>query len=303
MQPLVSIIIPTFNRAHLIGETLKSVLSQTYFNWECIVVDDGSTDNTAEILANYCKKDTRFQYQLRPENIPKGANACRNYGFEWSKGDFIQWIDSDDLMLPNKLEVQVSLIKEDSSALITSTWGRFVNSKELVPYPNYVSYNNFDNRRDFLNALATSRGYFPIHAYLMTKDLVLKSGGWDETLVINQDGEFMSRVFKNVNKFFCAKSTSVYYRHTDKNSTSIYTNIKKAEAAIQIWRKISKRLKKEGKSYVFFNKKLLYKNIKKMYPNLITKYLYFFKDVIAYNWYQNKLVYRAIKKMNKLFTS
>ena len=60
--PLVSIIIPAYNRAHLIGETLDSVLAQTYINWECIVIDDGSNDNTSELLAEYCKKDNRFQY-------------------------------------------------------------------------------------------------------------------------------------------------------------------------------------------------------------------------------------------------
>ena len=79
MKPLVSIIIPTYNRAHLIAETLDSIIAQTYTNWECIVVDDGSTDPTDELMETYCKKDSRFQYYHRPKNRPKGANACRNY--------------------------------------------------------------------------------------------------------------------------------------------------------------------------------------------------------------------------------
>ncbi|MDG1729365.1 MAG: glycosyltransferase family 2 protein [Algibacter sp.] len=303
MKPLVSIIIPTFNRVHLMDETLNCVLAQTYQNWECFVIDDRSTDNTNEFMDSYMQIDKRFHYYERPKEKPKGANACRNYGLEICKGEYIQWLDSDDLMLPNKLEIQVSLIKEAPSDLITSTWGRFINSNKLVSYSNYASFNDFDNRKDFLNALATSKGYFPIHAYLMSKDLVLKSGGWDETLVVNQDGDFMSRIFKYVNNFYCAKSTSVYYRQTNENSTSIYTNIEKAEAAIEIWRKISKRLKNESQSYVFFNKKLLFKNIKMMYPNLIKKNLYFFAEVLIYNWYQNTLVRRALNKMNKFFTS
>ena len=96
--PIVSIIIPTYNRAHLISETLDSILTQTYTHWECIVVDDGSDDSTAELLAGYCKKDARFQYHQRPNDRPKGANACRNYGFELCKGEYINWFDSDDLM-------------------------------------------------------------------------------------------------------------------------------------------------------------------------------------------------------------
>ena len=98
MQPLVSIIIPTYNRCHLIGETLDSIIAQTYSNWECIVVDDGSIDHTRKLLEFYSQTDSRIQFHQRPKNRPKGANACRNYGFEVSKGKYINWFDSDDLM-------------------------------------------------------------------------------------------------------------------------------------------------------------------------------------------------------------
>jgi glycosyltransferase involved in cell wall biosynthesis len=106
-KPLVSIIIPTYNRAHLIGETLDSILAQTYINWECIIVDDGSTDNSFEVIELFCKKDNRIQYHKRPNSKPKGANTCRNYGFEISKGEYVNWFDSDDVMLPEFLEVKV----------------------------------------------------------------------------------------------------------------------------------------------------------------------------------------------------
>ena len=70
-EPLVSVIIPTYNRAHLIGETLDSVLAQTYQNWECIIVDDGSSDDTDEVIGEYVKKDNRFKYYHRPdEHLP-----------------------------------------------------------------------------------------------------------------------------------------------------------------------------------------------------------------------------------------
>lgn len=110
---LVSIIIPTYNRAHLIGETLDSVLAQTYTHWECIVVDDGSTDATEKLVGKYIKKDKRFRYYSRPINSIKGANACRNYGFELSNGEFIKWFDSDDVMLPNLLEKQILSLNKD----------------------------------------------------------------------------------------------------------------------------------------------------------------------------------------------
>ncbi|MFC5195466.1 glycosyltransferase family 2 protein [Bizionia hallyeonensis] len=109
-QPLISIIIPTFNRAHLIGATLDSVLAQTYLNWECLVIDDGSTDKTLEVLTVYMNRDKRFQYHPRPESHLKGGNGARNFGFEKSKGDYIQWFDSDDLMDPNLLDMQLGNI-------------------------------------------------------------------------------------------------------------------------------------------------------------------------------------------------
>ena len=104
MNQLVSIIIPTYNRAHLIGETLDSILAQTYTNWECIIIDDGSSDDTLEVIDNYIKKDNRFQYYRRPVERSKGPNVCRNFGYELSKGEYINWFDSDDVMLPTFLE-------------------------------------------------------------------------------------------------------------------------------------------------------------------------------------------------------
>ena len=109
-NPLVSIIIPTYNRVHLIGETLDSIIAQTYQNWECIVVDDGSTDGTDELMAAYVGQDSRFQYHHRPEERLSGGNAARNYGFEMSKGEYINWFDSDDLMHSEKLEKQVKTL-------------------------------------------------------------------------------------------------------------------------------------------------------------------------------------------------
>ena len=136
-QPLVSIIIPTYNRAHLIWETLNSVLAQTYTNWECIVVDDGSTDATDEVLATYVEKDSRFQYHHRPKDRPKGANACRNYGFELSEGEYVNWFDSDDLMTVDHILVKVqSILKTNTSYVIAQS--KFFNAGCKDQDYNYI---------------------------------------------------------------------------------------------------------------------------------------------------------------------
>lgn len=118
MNALVSVIIPTYNRAHLIGETLESIQAQTYQNWECIIVDDGSTDNTAEVLQKFLNSDSRFQYYIRPENKKKGPNSCRNFGFEKSKGEFINWFDSDDILFEDSIALRIANFNDTLDAVV-----------------------------------------------------------------------------------------------------------------------------------------------------------------------------------------
>lgn len=134
MQELVSIIIPTYNRAHLIGQTLDSVLAQTYEHWECIVVDDGSSDYTDELLAFYCEKDSRIKYHHRPADRIKGANACRNHGFELSKGEYIQWFDSDDLMVEDHLIEKLNAIVDRDLDFVIARTHNFEKGSEHEPY-------------------------------------------------------------------------------------------------------------------------------------------------------------------------
>ncbi|MEZ7503850.1 glycosyltransferase family 2 protein [Flavobacterium sp. Arc2] len=141
MNKLVSIIIPTYNRAYLIGETLESIIAQNYKNWECIIVDDGSTDNTAVLIAEYIKKDSRFQYHQRPVDRIKGANVCRNYGFELSKGKYVKWFDSDDIMHPDFLEKQVEVLDNNNNNNNLDFCASFSNTFS-GSIDNIVAYNN-----------------------------------------------------------------------------------------------------------------------------------------------------------------
>jgi glycosyltransferase involved in cell wall biosynthesis len=116
----ISIIIPLYNRAKLIGATLDSVKAQTFERWECIVVDDGSTDKSQEVVKSYCQEDARFQLRSRPPERPKGANTCRNYGLELARGDFICFLDSDDLFCPDKLEFQLQVLNSSNESAVAS---------------------------------------------------------------------------------------------------------------------------------------------------------------------------------------
>jgi glycosyltransferase involved in cell wall biosynthesis len=108
MTQLVSIVIPCYNYGWLLPETLNSVLVQTYPHWECIIIDDGSTDNSRAVGEEYQQRDARFRY-IYQEN--KGMSAARNHGVAIAQGAYIQFLDSDDLLVPRKLETQVALLE------------------------------------------------------------------------------------------------------------------------------------------------------------------------------------------------
>jgi glycosyltransferase involved in cell wall biosynthesis len=124
---LVSIIIPVFNREALLYETLDSILAQTYIHWECIIVDDGSSDSSLNIAEKYAVNDDRFRVCRRPWYKKKGANTCRNYGFRKISGEFVQWFDSDDIMLPSMIDDKVSKIIFDKSDIVIARLGFFKN--------------------------------------------------------------------------------------------------------------------------------------------------------------------------------
>lgn len=109
-QPLVSVLIPNYNKAPYLRKTLDSVLAQTYTHWECIIVDDHSTDDSWKILEEYAKKDSRFKIYQRPDHLLKGGNVCRNSAFKSSKGDLILFLDSDDVLADFCLEQRINTV-------------------------------------------------------------------------------------------------------------------------------------------------------------------------------------------------
>jgi glycosyltransferase involved in cell wall biosynthesis len=124
IKDLVSVIIPVYNRGALIEETILSILKQNYLNIECIIIDDNSSDNTVVILQKMSELDNRVKYFIRPINIRKGANSCRNIGFRLSKGEFIVWFDSDDIMPENSITSRYNLIKNSNYDFVL---GRLLN--------------------------------------------------------------------------------------------------------------------------------------------------------------------------------
>ena len=189
-QQLISIIIPTFNRANLIGETLDSIIAQTYKKWECLIIDDGSADGTEEVINKYSSKDTRFQYHKRPIDKPKGANACRNYGFELSKGEYINWFDDDDIMLCNFLELKTRALTKNISFVICSGF----TSDQTLLNQNIIDLSMQDENNLF-HEYVLFKLKILTPSILFKKEFLVKERLFLTFLTRGQEMEFFSRIF------------------------------------------------------------------------------------------------------------
>lgn len=285
MNELISIIIPTYNRAHLIHETLDSVLNQSYGNWECLIIDDFSDDSTLSILQKYKEKDNRFRFYIKSEKDRKGASSSRNIGLKNTRGSYIQFLDSDDLIASNKLEEQLKIVSNNkNNNIITCKWGFFSNEKDHEVYAVNPFYRNFDSPLEYLQLVGKYGGYFPLHCFLIPTKIIKKAGFWSEDLSLSDDSEFIFRVIINSDKILYSKDTNVLYRINNPESLSTKKDFNKARSLILSWQKIENSYlntfgdKESG--YLNKKKQEVYKSIKHSYPGLIRKNKVFFEKQI-----------------------
>jgi glycosyltransferase involved in cell wall biosynthesis len=282
LQPLVSIIIPTYNRADLIGNTLDSILSQTYTNWECIVIDDGSIDNTNEVLKEFCERDSRFQYHLRPNSILKGANSCRNLGFKLSKGKYINWFDSDDLYSENYIKRLINEFTNDLDVLVCEIEQFTSKSKRKV---NTIFSNKIIE--DYLVGNITFYVSGPLwrKSFLSRQDYL-----FDETISNLDDWDFNLRMLYQKPRIKYLHYPLIYYRvHENSLSHEIdKLNIIEVFSEIKAREKHIKLLKENN----IVNPLILKKFV-------ALRYKYFFRLAMVQN-NSNKL-YFFVKTLGKQF--
>ena len=180
MNPNVTILIPTYNRAGLLPEALRSVRAQTYENFELIILDDASTDATKEIILPFLK-DPRVRYIAHPCNI--GIATNRNHGLSVARGQYVAMLDSDDVWLDTgKLAQQVEYLEKNSGCAIVGTW--MVQIDEQGNHLKKISFAESDTaiRKSILykNHIAQS-------SVLFRKEAARKVGGYDETLATMED--------------------------------------------------------------------------------------------------------------------
>lgn len=290
-NPKISVIIPVFNREALIGETITSVLDQSYIDWECLLIDDGSTDDTESVIQEYVSRDERLKYHKRPESRPKGASASRNFGLELAKGEYIQFLDSDDLMKKNKIEEQLKILeKEDELCVSTCKWGSFRVSSHKNVKTKWYSYGNFSSGLKLLRQFGRYNEYMPLMAYLISRKLCNISGPWNESLTHNDDGEYFSRILLNASKVRFCSEAEVYYRAGDSGRLSLLDDEDKIRSAIESWILIRENLHSEKKICHIYSQsgiQNVYRQVKDSYPEIIADYSEFFKENTGYKkWYE-----------------
>ncbi len=187
--PLISILIPCHNAAPWLGQTLESALAQTWPSTDIIVVDDGSSDDSAGIARAHAARGVRLVMQ---DN--RGAAAARNRALREARGDFFQFLDADDLISPDKISAQLARLAACPAGTVAScAWGRFTTDPASARFVDDAVCRDFAPV-DFLILAARTGAMMHPSAWLVPRTVAEQAGPWDESLTLNDDGEYFCRV-------------------------------------------------------------------------------------------------------------
>jgi glycosyltransferase involved in cell wall biosynthesis len=213
---LVSIVIPAHNAAQFICQTLDSALRQTWPALEIVVVDDGSTDRTAELAQRYSARGVHVLRQLN-----HGAAAARNRGFAASHGKYIQYLDADDLLSPEKIAVQVRALRGTRCHLASCRWATFKTEPDDGQMQAGALFRDLAPA-DYFKTLFSleGSGFLPCHAWLTPRSLIQEVGPWNVFLAGADDGEFFCRIMASASGVtFCDSGVAFYRRVTGSLSS------------------------------------------------------------------------------------
>lgn len=233
--------IPLYNSEEYVAETIDSCLNQTYKNIEIIIVDDGSTDTSLNIARQYEDKYTNIKVQTQQNS---GASAARNRAFELSRGEYIQYLDADDLLHPEKISLQMKVLRDmDKGTLVFGRWGTFQKNIEKVFWKDLPVNKNYDDSKQFLIDLWGSGMTVVVYSWLIPRKLIEECGGWDEKLSVNDDGEFSARIVIGASKVLYVEGSKGYYRKDNENSLSKQTTKKALVSNLKSFEKYTELMK------------------------------------------------------------
>jgi glycosyltransferase involved in cell wall biosynthesis len=213
LKPLVSILIPAYNAEPWIAETIQSAIAQTWQRKEIIVVDDGSRDRTAEVAQRF---ECKGVCVVRKAN--EGAAAARNHALHLSQGEYIQWLDADDLLAPDKVEAQILALPECDGrrTLLSSSWAFFnyrPQRAKFIPTPLWQDLSPVE----WLFRKMAQNLHMQTATWLTSRELSKAAGPWDTRLLSDDDGEYFCRVLLASGGTRFVPESKVFYRNTPSN--------------------------------------------------------------------------------------
>lgn len=292
----ISIIIPTYNSAELLPRAIKSVLNQSFQDFEIIIIDDASTDKTLDVVKKFLKKDNRIKYEKLKKNSG-GAAKPKNTGIKISEGEFIATLDADDEWFPSKLAKQLNIFQESEKKNLgfVGCFAKHIYIEEdvelLFKIPRYKNMLRYILARDYLGSGSS---------IVYKKEVFSKVGGFDENLKSGQDAEMRIRLSKFYDFDFVEEPLLTYYFHKENisSSLSIKERMKDIEYIIKKHKNLynnypkaySDRLRHNGTSYMIAGKNRLarrsfLKSISKYFLNW-RSYTYFLISLLGSNIYK-----------------
>jgi glycosyltransferase involved in cell wall biosynthesis len=220
LKPLVSILISAYNAQEWVADTLRSAIAQTWPRKEIILVDDGSTDRTAEVARRFASKGVTV---ISTEN--RGLSAGQNHAYQHSHGDYIQFLDADDLLAPDKIERQLAALRENDSPrlLLSSPWAPFYYRTKNACFVRNSLWRDLSPVEWLLRKMGEG-----IHmqnaTWLVNRELTEAAGPWDTGLHYDQDGEYFARVLLASEGVHFVPGTGIFYRATGWGSISYIGN-------------------------------------------------------------------------------
>jgi len=262
---MTSIIIPSYNRFSLLKEAVESCLNQTFQDIEIIIIDDGSTDGTEERVQELLNDEWKSKgiFYFKQKNA--GASAARNFGLENAKGEFIQFLDSDDLLYPSKLQLQLEEINKQK-ADVCSCSGFMGPVFDAID--NEVLGVSFENKIDLMHKMCSGT----VHAMctpapLWRKTVLDGTNGWNTSIAFGDDLEYHIRLLCKVTKVCMVPDKLFFVReHADFRLSNANGNIKQIESGIATQYSIYDVLSKNGLWDTVFQQGVL-TNLKTLYAN------------------------------------
>ncbi|MBH8555244.1 glycosyltransferase [Nostocaceae cyanobacterium CENA357] len=233
MLKLVSIIIPCFNAEKWLAQAIDSCLKQTYSNIEIIVIDDGSTDNSLEIIKSYGNQ------VIWQSLLHKGGNFARNRGLDLSKGEYIQYLDADDYILPEKIERQVHFLEATGADVVYGDWR---HQRHLPDGSSFLDKIEISEMQSDILASLLANWWVALAALLYKRTAVENSNGWDETLSAAQDRDFLLSVVMNNNKVVYQSGCYAIYRRYGSVTVSTSSKSRWLKSHYLVLEKVERQL-------------------------------------------------------------